>query len=96
MVAGVGQAVPAGADHRRLSPRPRGVVLSRFAVWGASAIEHGFMAFGLYATKGMDVAAVTSMVLTKIAATQVETVRNRSAVMFFSFPTAFTFAVSCR
>ncbi len=34
-----------------------------------------------YAMMGMDVAAVTSMVLTKIAATQVETVRNSSAVM---------------
>jgi hypothetical protein len=31
----------------------------------------------------MDVAAVTSMVLTKIAATQVETVRNSSAVMIY-------------
>jgi hypothetical protein len=37
----------------------------------------------LYAMTGMEVAAVTSMVLTKIAATQVETVRNSSAVMSF-------------
>ena len=35
---------------------------------------------------GMVVAAVTSMVLTKIAATQVETVRNSSAVISFFLP----------
>ena len=51
---------------------------------------------GLYAIKGMDVAAVTSMVLTKIAATQVETVRNSSAVMLSSFLAALIVAVSCR
>ncbi len=34
---------------------------------------------------GMDVAAVTSMVLTKIAATQVETVRNSSEVIIIFF-----------
>jgi hypothetical protein len=39
------------------------------------------MAYRLYAKTGIDVAAVTSMVLTKIAAAQVETVRNSSAVM---------------
>lgn len=39
----------------------------------------------------MVVAAVTSIVLTKIAATQVETVRNISAVMSFPF---FPFAGS--
>jgi hypothetical protein len=32
---------------------------------------------------GIEVAAVTSMVLTKIAARHVETVRNSSAVMIF-------------
>ena len=37
----------------------------------------------LYAMTGMEVAAVTSMVLTKIAARHVETVRNSSAVMSF-------------
>jgi hypothetical protein len=36
-----------------------------------------------YERTGTDVAAVTSMVLTNRAATQVETVRNRSAVMAF-------------
>jgi hypothetical protein len=42
-------------------------------------VVHGFKP---YTRMGTDVAAVTSMVLTKIAATQVETVRNSSAVIF--------------
>jgi hypothetical protein len=37
-----------------------------------------------YSMVGMDVAAVTSIVLTKSAARHVETVRNSSAVIFLS------------